>query len=225
MTRLLPTLVLTLSLLALASWLFMMTADPPGIDPRHGGAAEQDAARSTMASGGLTRVPEITAQPLDAFSEVVERPLFNRTRRPVENPPADIESGVVAQQLSGLSGGNPDDLTLVGVVISAGEASALISLANDEPIRLAVGDRIDGWQIDAIEPRSVVLTHGGNRHAIDLKDNKLSEVEKRRLAREITAVPANAAPNRRPTQRELAIKRRQARIARRNQQQALDDRD
>lgn len=107
--------------------------------------------------------PDFTLPPLDDFSEIVERPLFIPSRRPLSPE-------------SGSPGSGPGEaerrlFTLKGVVISADERMAVLQRRrNREVLRVVEGQRIDGWLVETIMPEGVVLRQGEVREEVELRD-------------------------------------------------------
>ena len=105
------------------------------------------------------------ATPLDRktaaqFGQMVERPLFNPTRRPAkrETVPA---TGPDTQ---------PSDLRLVGVMKAGDQpARALIRSASAQAGKwFAEGEEFDGWTLRKISARSVTVESGGRSHELAL---------------------------------------------------------
>ena len=96
---------------------------------------------------------------LDAFAEIVDRPLFNPTRRPLEADPGP--SAAVPTP--------PPDWTLIGTVITPNKRSALLwSPRSREFFRLEPGMTNGGWELSEIGPDEVVLQRGATRHQLEL---------------------------------------------------------
>jgi type II secretory pathway component PulC len=89
--------------------------------------------------------------PIEAFGEIVSRPLFNISRRPiaVAEPVAETEATELKVMLSGI------------VIGQAQQIAHLRSIVDKRTRALGVGDKIDDWQIESIFPDRVVLRSGG----------------------------------------------------------------
>jgi hypothetical protein len=106
--------------------------------------AEPAAAASPAAS-------PLAALSLERFSVTRERPLFSPNRRPPPVPPAPV--------VSRPSPPAPPKVTLLGTVMDADEARALVSVGTpDKMLRVRIGDEIEGWKVTQIEQRSLVLS-------------------------------------------------------------------
>jgi hypothetical protein len=94
----------------------------------------------------------LAAQPLDHLSATRERPLFSASRRPPPPPPAPIISAPLPPPA-------PPNVTLVGIVMDADEARAIVqSGPKNEIRRVRIGDDIGGWKVSQIEGRRLVLS-------------------------------------------------------------------
>ncbi len=99
---------------------------------------------------------------LDRYAEVVERPLFVRTRRPV--PPAAGPQAVVAG-----SEGRLGQYALSGVVITPEERFAILRGTGDNKLhRVADGQDFQGWTVQAIQGEGVVFAREGEEQRMPL---------------------------------------------------------
>jgi hypothetical protein len=147
-------------------------------------AAMPDAARAAPAEPvdtGMDIAPEraedshpLAGLALSELRDTVGRPLFERSRRPVEPPRAPTPVAVQApappppRRMA-----DPNALTLLGVLMREGEgqggAIALVRRnQTGQNMRLQEGETVDGWTIDRIEPESVVLRQGDTKIALQL---------------------------------------------------------
>ena len=93
----------------------------------------------------------LAVHPLDRLSATRERPLFSPSRRPPAPPPPPIVSPPPPPP-------GPPNLTLVGIVMDAEEARAIVqSGPKNEIRRVRIGDDIGGWKVAQIEGRRLVL--------------------------------------------------------------------
>ena len=108
--------------------------------------------------------PSFAAQPIETFSSIDERPLFNATRKPVASP----------EQNSAQSGPPPaPNASLVGVIIDGKTQMALMRSPDSAfALSYAVGSSISGWQISEIDSDKVKLISGAFTHEIDLNANR-----------------------------------------------------
>jgi hypothetical protein len=92
------------------------------------------------------------ATPIRSFKETLDRPLFHASRRPA---PKQVAATVDAPAP------NAPKLKLVGVIIEPEGRSALVRVAGAAgPIEIYVGERIEGWRLEAIQTDRIVLKSG-----------------------------------------------------------------
>ena len=90
-----------------------------------------------------------SSEALTAFSE---RPLFSATRRIKVRPPAP-EAAPKAEPVGPIL--TLDKWSLLGIFDSGEVEGALIRHPDSGRHRLVVGERIDGWELTGVDPRSV----------------------------------------------------------------------
>jgi len=82
--------------------------------------------------------------PLAAYREIMQRPLFSDTRRPVEVSTPMTRAPALQDPAT--------KWTLTGIVASAGESRAVVTGIKDKTTRrLAQGEMLDGWRLAEIE--------------------------------------------------------------------------
>jgi general secretion pathway protein N len=92
------------------------------------------------------------AQPIKAYSETLRRPLFDASRKPPPPAPSGTTEAPSAESPT---------VKLVGVVILPEGRSALIRVPSSvDLVEVSVGERIDGWRLEAIETDRIVLKSG-----------------------------------------------------------------
>lgn len=95
---------------------------------------------------------------IEAFSGMLERPLFSSTRRPavvVPEPEFEVVDAPSAS-VEPASGPRPPGVRFIGSVEENGVVRAFVGDGLDVQA-LAAGDEIEGWQVLSIEPRRLVL--------------------------------------------------------------------
>jgi general secretion pathway protein N len=100
------------------------------------------------------------AIPLSALTATRDRPLFSASRRP---PPVAVPIVAPPQKAEALAPPPPDRplLTLVGTIVSRKASVAMLQGSNAEAIsRLRVGQDNDGWRVQGIGLRSIVVEKG-----------------------------------------------------------------
>ena len=94
----------------------------------------------------------LAVHPLDRLSATRERPLFSPSRRAPAPPPI-----VSLPPPPPPPPPEPPNVTLVGIVMDAGEARAIVQSGPNEVRRVRIGDDIGGWKVAQIEGRRLVL--------------------------------------------------------------------
>jgi hypothetical protein len=117
----------------------------PQTQPRPQGQAQAPA----TPTAGLAS--PLAVHSLDRLSATRERPLFSPSRRaPAPPPPPPPRPPPPPPE--------PPNVTLVGIVMDAGEARAIVqSGPTNEVRRVRIGDEIGGWKVAQIESRRLVL--------------------------------------------------------------------
>ena len=141
-TRTMLIRLLGLAFIALACVIYVeISALVPGNALESSGAAPPNLL-APMSSPPLIAMPD-----REALAAILERPVFSETRRPSEN-----STGTKATQA---------DFTLAGVVIAAGERSALIQPRNGRLVqRLKEGDDVAGWMLVEIARDRIKIRRG-----------------------------------------------------------------
>jgi hypothetical protein len=135
-------------------------------------APRPDKAAPAAEAGTETNGPErgahaLASLALDELHDTVRRPLFEKTRRPVE-PPARAVQGLPLPVQKRQA--DPGALTLYGVLVNEGHGAIALLRRNQtgQNVRLEVGDAVDGWTIERIETDSVQLVQGDARVTLEL---------------------------------------------------------
>ena len=98
-------------------------------------------------------------EPLDKFREVVERPLFHASRRPVPQE-ADDAPALAAAELR--------NLTLIGILISPETQLAIFQDKGMQALRLEAGATVGKWSLAEVRADGVTLRRGSETHVIAL---------------------------------------------------------
>lgn len=92
--------------------------------------------------------------PIAAYEEIVARPLFHSTRRPI----AVRENGRRARAA------DDTPLHLTGIVTEGGETAAFFRVKGaSRMVRVSLGGTVEGWTVEAIDGDSVVVAKKGKR--------------------------------------------------------------
>ncbi|WP_211250428.1 hypothetical protein [Simplicispira psychrophila] len=108
----------------------------------------------------LPALPERKPVDTNRFLALLERPLFQPTRRPPPPPPPP--SAVVEAPVDTLS-----TAQLSGVVTGEHTASIIITVAG-KARRLRLNESLDGWTLQSIQGRSVTFAGGGQTRVLQL---------------------------------------------------------
>jgi general secretion pathway protein N len=140
-------------------------------------AAEGNGVADAAPSGaGLAPSPNATPRsgnplwtvPLSALSATRDRPLFSASRRP---PIVAVPIVAPPPKQEALAPPPPERplLTLVGTIVSRKASVAMLQGANTEAIsRLRVGQENNGWRVQGIGLRSIVVEKGPQSVRLDL---------------------------------------------------------
>jgi type II secretory pathway component PulC len=147
-------LLLSLSLMSLSGWLgwtaYEETRRPVSSSGSRTVKADAQSVEVPIKSGSEKEA--LVFPQLDTLEEMVSRPLFNASRRPIE-----VEEIPQAEA-------PPSDLNVMlsGIVIGQERQIAhLRSNTDKQTLALGVGDRIGNWEIESIFHDHVVLRSGG----------------------------------------------------------------
>ena len=101
------------------------------------------------------------------FEDIVERPLFSRSRRPFVPPPAEVTETFPEISEPAQAVAEPQ-LSLKGVYIQGGVRRALI-LSTESPAQWqSVGDDVSGWNITEIGANEITLEAQGQTRRLKL---------------------------------------------------------
>ena len=125
-----------------------------------------NAAAADPAAADPAAANPVAAQPLPRLSATRERPLFSPSRRPPAAPPPTV---VVRAEPTPPP--PAPSLTLFGVVADQDGAHAVVRTASaDRTVRVRIGDEIEGWKVEKIESRRLVLSLDGRSAVFTLFD-------------------------------------------------------
>jgi len=105
-------------------------------------------------------MPRYDLPPFEDFAELIERPLFSSTRRPIS---VDRAPAQVAASPQGL------DITLKGVIVADDGKIALIVPRNAaKPVRLNEGQSFQGWTLSEVDAGGVIFRQGTRAQILEL---------------------------------------------------------
>ena len=149
-----PLLVVGIGVLLALNWYLLQSpVDISPIDPEKSSVNKQ-------VTPSLKLATPLDNKPASQFHELVNRPLFNPSRRQIKREAVATDS-VDAQ---------PSELQLVGVMKSSGSgARALIRFAGAGAGKwIAEGEQFNGWTLRTVGERSVMVEAGGRSHELTL---------------------------------------------------------
>lgn len=136
---------------------------------------------------------ELTKQPEESYADLVNRPLFIKGRRPVDEPTPEAAQAAAATADS-------FDWQLDGVYSHKKTVSALFSrakakapLAKDNYRKIRVGDELDGWKLTDINNDGVMFKQGSSEKPLLLRKAKSKAVPKAQSAAPAIVSPFSAA--------------------------------
>jgi len=108
------------------------------------------------ACAARAEVPRFDLPPADAFGALAARPPFSPERRAApEAPPAEAAATVAA-----------GSFVVVGVAGEAGGRAVAVLRREDtgQELRVAAGDRVNGWRVARVGAGTLVLEAAGREH-------------------------------------------------------------
>lgn len=156
-------LALVAVLVGILVWDRLSSASPENDVAKPAATARE---RSADAVASSSRTAPLASLSLNDLHDTVDRPLFEKGRRPVKPP---VVQPVKAPPPPPPRGPDPNALELVGIL--AGEDQTIVLLKrrqSGQQVRVQQGDTVDGWTIDRIEPQRVILKHGATEVALQL---------------------------------------------------------
>jgi hypothetical protein len=111
----------------------------------------------------------LTKQPEESYDQLVNRPLFIKGRKPVDEPKPESAQVPVANVVF--------DWELNGVYTKNKSLSALFSraktkVAKDNYRKITVGTELDGWKLTEIKTDRAIFKQGGNQKEVLLRKAK-----------------------------------------------------
>lgn len=101
---------------------------------------------------------------ISVFNEMIQRPLFNKTRLPFvvpESPQTVVKPKNTKKQ---------EQLSLSAVVITPETQMAIIEKGKKKSLhRVSLGESIDGWVVESIKPHSIDIKKGNVRKILELE--------------------------------------------------------
>ena len=145
--------------------------DPRGLDVRNGDNARPELLAPGVGSPLATEPPlrrnPLWAIPLKSLTATLERPLFSPSRRPPARPLGSPQ--VALRKVSATAEPAQPPLDLLGVVTGAEDGYAVfINTTTHDVVRLRTGEGHDGWILQSVNGRQVVLERNHRTAVITL---------------------------------------------------------
>lgn len=106
-------------------------------------------------------VSHLAKPDISKFSEVVERPLFMRSRRPPEAS-VDVSDEVRTSAFD-----------LVGIIVSQDKRVALLRPSTSKKVMRAVeGQHVEGWEVIEIRATEITLARGNSNEIIKITETR-----------------------------------------------------
>ena len=156
-------------MVALAGLLLWDRQSDDGASPAVAKATGKSPPREPAAKAADQGINPLADLGLDKLRDTVRRPLFEKSRRPIAAPAPPPVSKVDPEGPVASHSADQNALSLLGVVASEGRTIALLKRnQTGQNVRAEVGDAIDGWTIERIEPQRVTLRQGDTQMALQL---------------------------------------------------------
>ncbi len=135
----------------------------------------------------------VAAAPAGASREIVERPLFFSSRRPLPPEPLLVAEARPEPE-------PPITFVLIGTILTGSSRTALVKPEREPPVELVPGQALNGWTVRSIDADRIMVRHGANEQLLGLRDFGAGRAQPA-VARTPAARPEPPGPggaNRRP---------------------------
>ena len=124
---------------------------------------------------------EIVFPDITAFDEIIERPLFNKTRLPFEAQKQE-QTALNSRKKNNQTGNKQEQFSLSAVVITQDTRIAILQKGRENILqRVSVGETIDGWTLKDVSSHSIRLVKGNQTKDLEL-EIKNSAIKKTKVA-------------------------------------------
>jgi len=114
------------------------------------------------------KLPGKELSPLSDYVQIIERPLFRKDRRPFV-PDESVVDEKKQKRKSSVSRMKPDELHLSAVIITNETRIALIQSGRNKKIqKVILGEVIDDWTLDDVQPGLISLKKGDEVKTLEL---------------------------------------------------------
>ncbi len=125
--------------------------------------------KPTITNAAPAEAIQYVAPDISEFDEVINRPLFFADRKPYVYV-APVKQTKPSKQKKKATPKKTEQYSLNAVIITPGRQLAIIQSDRSKTLqRLALGEEIEGWILETIEPRAVLLKKGNETKNLELE--------------------------------------------------------
>jgi hypothetical protein len=157
------------------------------------GLTDTPRVKVAVSAPGVDDSPAVTiaAVPAEASREIVDRPLFFASRRPLPpEPPPVVEARPEPEP--------PLNFVLVGTILTDSSRTALVKPEKMPPLELAPGQSLGGWIVSAIDVDRIMVRHGATEQLLGLRDFGAPKAQPAVTRAPVAARPPPPAPAAQP---------------------------
>jgi len=134
--------------------------------------------------------PTDTFVAIEAYENIINRPLFNDDRKPYVYVAPVAEQKPVKTKERPMPTKPQQQLSLTAVVITPEKSLAILQAGNNKTLqRVRLGETIDGWTLTEIQDQSVVLEQGGQTQTLELEVRGSNKTQKPALTQKSSETP------------------------------------
>ena len=127
---------------------------------------------------------------IEAYENIINRPLFNDDRKPYVYAAPVAEQKPVKTKERPMPTKPQQQLSLTAVVITPEKSLAILQAGNSKTLqRIKLGEMIDGWTLTEIQDQSIVLEQGGQTQTLELEVKGSSKTQKPALTQKPDETP------------------------------------
>lgn len=101
-------------------------------------------------------------------AEIAARPLFWASRRPLEPVAGTLAEAEAETEAEASKPGKIDGVKLTGI-FGGGENAGIIVISKGKKRRLMLGEEINGWELQSVQPSEALFIGGGRKTVLTLK--------------------------------------------------------
>ncbi len=153
------------------------------LNPGHSNTVEIDVINIDSPPKDLdVDLKEIVFPDITAFDEIIERPLFNKTRLPFDAQKQE-QTVVDSRKKNNQTRNIQEQFSLSAVVITQDTQIAILQKGREKALqRVFLGETIDGWTLEDVSSHSIRLVKGNETKDLEL-EIKNSAIKKSQVAK------------------------------------------